>query len=72
MNIGHSYGDTSQYTETAYRNAFAGSYNAWAVGGLEVFTIAEDTTQVSEPGMLALFSLGLAGLGFARRRRVAV
>jgi hypothetical protein len=29
------------------------------------------TTSIPEPGMLALFGLGLAGLGFARRRKAA-
>jgi len=28
-------------------------------------------TQVLEPGTLALFGFGLAGLGFARRKRAA-
>lgn len=30
-----------------------------------------DAPQVSEPGMLAVFGLGLAGLGYARRKRAA-
>jgi len=34
-------------------------------------TSTPPTTQVSEPGMLAIFGLGLAGLGFARRRKTA-
>ncbi len=38
-----------------------------------IFSTTEPTTttQVSEPGMLAIFGLGLAGLGFARRRKTA-
>ena len=34
-------------------------------------TAIEPPPQVSEPGTLALFGLGLAGLGFARRRKAA-
>lgn len=48
-----------------------------AVGrGLETFNISEIelgtvASAIPEPGMLALFGLGLAGIGFARRRRAA-
>lgn len=69
-NIGHTYGDRSQYGSSAYRNAFTGSYDSWSVGALEVFTIAADETpQVPAPGALAIFCLGLVGIGYARRRK---
>ena len=45
------------------------------VGGLEneyygEFVAAAAAAQVPEPGMIAIFGLGLAGLGFARRRKI--
>lgn len=42
--------------------------NAIIIGG----TGGSITNQVPEPGVLALMGLGLAGLGFARRRKTAV
>ena len=39
--------------------------------GYAVRTLLAHGVRVPEPGTLALFGLGLAGLGFARRRKVA-
>ena len=48
------------------------STHEWvSVGALETFTISADTTPMPAPGMLAIFGLGLAGLGYARRKRAA-
>jgi len=65
-NIGHDYGDPGQYGQAAYRNAFTGSYSSWTVGGLEVFTIAED--QAPEPASLALLCIALAAVGITRKK----
>lgn len=64
-NIGHNYGDTSQYATTAYRNSFTGTYSSWTVGELEVFTIAQD--MVPEPASMIL--LGIAIAIFAAKKR---
>jgi len=37
--------------------------------GLTLTVDSESVVAVPEPGMIALFGLGLAGIGFARRRR---
>lgn len=40
-------------------------------GTIEVLGLTSSSTAVAEPGTLAVFGLGLAGLGYARRRRKA-
>lgn len=53
---------------TFYDNAgFSGDGSVLLSSSLEVTT----TTSVPEPATMALFGIGLAGLGFARRRRAA-
>ena len=49
-----------------FANPAAGNH-ASADGHIQLFT----SVQVPEPGTLALFGLGLAGLGFVRRRKTA-
>jgi PEP-CTERM motif len=53
----------------------AGTYNVWYAesNGLPADLIIDVTRSVGvpEPGTLALFGLGLVGLGFVRRRRTA-
>ena len=82
-NIGHTYGDTSQYGQSYYREEFAGSYNNWTIGAYETFTLSDSTGNfgsganavLTESGLpndvpvpFALAGLSLLGLGFARRK----
>lgn len=69
-NIGHTYGDNSQFGQAAYRNAFTGSFDAWSVGGLEVFTLSAALITVAEPASWLVFVLGLLALGACRLRRL--
>ncbi|MET1413186.1 PEP_CTERM-anchored TLD domain-containing protein [Roseibium sp. HPY-6] len=68
-NIGLNYGDSSQYGNTAYRNAFTGSYLSWNITGLEVFTIGEPMATVPVPAALPLMGGALAVFGFLARKR---
>ncbi|OUR92772.1 hypothetical protein A9Q81_15735 [Gammaproteobacteria bacterium 42_54_T18] len=52
------------------RDGFNNSFGSSAVGDYQItFTGTGLATSVSEPGSIALFGLGLVGLGFARRRQ---
>lgn len=68
-NIGHTYGDESLFRDAAYRNAFTGSYNAWSIGGLEVFTLSAALVTVPEPESWLVFGLGLLALSAPRLHR---
>ena len=51
-----------------------GGYTSFKVNGLESYTwsvASAESAPVPEPSIIALFGLGLVGLGFARRRRQA-
>ncbi|HEX9171103.1 MAG TPA: PEP-CTERM sorting domain-containing protein [Telluria sp.] len=64
-----AYSATASY---AKGNAlYAGSANSWRDYDLVFRTFAEDSlvSQVPEPGSFALLGLGLAGLGFAARKK---
>lgn len=45
-----------------------GTNNVFSVNGLESYVFS-DAVDVPEPSVLAMFALGLAGIGFARRRK---
>lgn len=50
-----------------------GNISVTTTGNQQFFSnlLSLSSTEVSEPGMLAVFGLGLAGIGYARRRKAA-
>lgn len=82
-NIGHTYGDTTQFGSDDYREEFTGSFDSWTIGSYETFTLSNSTGSfgsganavLTESGLpndvpvpFALAGLSLLGLGFARRK----
>jgi len=73
--------DTQTFTTATDLSTFAGWSGLGAIDSLSIIinstrdflaldNLRYGTTSVPEPGTLALFGLGLAGLGFARRRKL--
>ena len=70
-NIGYSFGDNSQLGSVSYQNEFAGSYDLFTVGAMEVFTIENSNVNpVPVPAAVWLFSSGILGVaGVSRKKR---
>lgn len=56
---------------SAYRRLFSTTWEVPTFANDFAFRTYVDASPIAEPGMLALFGLGLAGIGIARRKRAA-
>lgn len=66
VTFGKTYATTDEWVEAGIRSPFVEA-RFYAISG----TLTVAGTQIPEPGPLSLLALGLVGLGFARRKRVA-
>lgn len=66
-----SYMATATGTNTLLQFSFQHDAGLWNIDDVSVTLVPQTGTPIPEPGTLALFGLGLAGLGLARRRKAA-
>lgn len=66
-----SFWNTSFLTSLDISALDGSNQGAFSFDNISVLAVDTPATEVAEPGMLALFGIGLLGLGYARRKRTA-